>query len=180
VAPSPGRSKIGQGRESNTGLRRAQRAPVMRRARLAGAWTEDCNYEVAFEIDRPQGSTMTAEQWARAMCEQAPTAMRWFLIVGWIGITLRIRPRRSASRVLGWPIETASPEVIVLAVKALVGLRSCNVISIDAEHVNLSSFVSYVGPVKPLAWAVWAIARPLHEVVLPYLVTGARRRNVGG
>lgn len=172
-------STAGQGQRPRGGLVKARRVAVPPAARLAGAFTQGADYEVAFAVERPRGTAMPAEQWARAMWEEAPRAMRWFLIVGWLGITLRIRPRRSPGRILGWPIEGASPDTVVLAVTAWVGMTSCNVISVDAGRVTLSSFVRCVGPLKPVARVVWAVTRPIHEAVLPALMNGAVRRPAG-
>jgi hypothetical protein len=131
------------------------------------------DYEFAYAVDRPPGRTLSAEQWARAMLEGAPPAARWFLIVGWIAITCRLRPRRSPSRILGWSIESSSPEMVTIVVEALIGLTSRLVVSVDDRNVTVGSFVRFHGPLKPLARVVWAAAVPLHERMLPYLLTAA-------
>jgi len=180
VTTSPGSKPVGRGKHSNTGPEPTQRTAVSPAVRAVGPFTEECDYEVAFEIERPEGRTLSAEQWARAMFEEAPLALRWFLIVGWTAITCRLRPRRSPSRVLGWQIESASPDTAVIAVQAWVGLTSRLVVSIDADMVTLASFVRYTGPMTPVARAVWAATIPLHERILPYLLTSATRRAKNG
>lgn len=161
------------------GSARAQRTRVAPAVRAVGPFTEACDYEVAFEIERPEDPTRSAEQWARAMFEEAPLAMRWFLIVGWSAITCRISPRRSSARILGWQIESTSPQTTVIAVQAWVGLTSWLIFSIDEDFVTVASFVRFSGPVTPLARAVWAATVPLHERILPHLLTAARRRVTG-
>lgn len=93
---------------------RARRTAVLQAVRAVGPLTEECDYEVAFEIERPEGRALSGEQWARAMFEDAPRALRWFLIVGWTAITCRLRPRRSSTRVLGWTLESASSDTAVM------------------------------------------------------------------
>lgn len=144
--------------------------------RAVGPFTEACDYEVAFEIERPEGVPRSAERWARAMFEEAPLAMRWFLIVGWSAITCRISPRRSPARILGWQIESTSPQTAVIAVRAWVGLTSRLIFFADDDLVTVASFVRFTGPVTPLARVVWAATVPLHERILPHLLTAARRR----
>jgi hypothetical protein len=146
--------------------------------RAVGRFTEECDYEAAFALDLPESRTVSAEQWARSIFEGAPLAVRWFLIGGWTAITCRLRPRRSPSRVLGWQIENASPDVVVMTVQAWVGLTSHLVVSVDAGLVAVASFVRYSGPGAPVARTVWAATIPLHERMLPYLLTGAMRRPI--
>jgi hypothetical protein len=142
----------------------------------AGPFTERGDYGVAFAVESSASRPRSAEQWARAIFEDAPRVMRWFLIAGWTAITCRLRPRRSATRVLGWQIETASTHTAVIAVHAWVGLTSHLVVSVDADRVTLASFVRYTGPARSVARALWAGTVPLHERILPHLLTAAARR----
>jgi hypothetical protein len=142
----------------------------------AEALTRDAQYRVSFAIERPPSETLTAEGWSRAIFEGAPIATRCFLIIGWLALSLRIRPRRSAGRVLGWPIAREDPEMVVLVVPALLGLTSCNVVSIDRDRITLSSFVRYTGSMTTITRAAWAVTRPIHELVLPHLMTSAVHR----
>ncbi|MDQ2726797.1 MAG: hypothetical protein M3Y91_02795 [Actinomycetota bacterium] len=158
----------------------ARRSEVVPAMRAIGRCAEDGAYEAAFSIERPGGSAPSAEQWARALFEEAPRVLRWFLIIGWTAITCRLRPRRARSRVLGWQIERASPDTVVLAVSAWVGLTSRLVISVGAGRVTVASFVSFAGPAKPVARTVWAATIPLHERIQPYLLTAAARRHRAG
>jgi hypothetical protein len=142
---------------------------------VIGSLVDDSDYQVTFETERPEGSSASAEDWIRAIFEAAPRAMRWFLLVGWAAIGCRLRPRRSSSRVLGWEIERASPELIVTVVSAWTGLTSRLVVSVEGPGVTLSSFVKFTGR-GPLARTVWAATVPLHERILPHLLTEATRR----
>jgi hypothetical protein len=142
---------------------------------LIGSLVDDSDYRVTFESERPEGSTTSAEDWIRAIFEEAPRAVRWFLLVGWAAIGCRLRPRRAPSRVLGWEIEEVSPELIVTVVRVRTGLISRLVVSVGAGTVTLSSFVTFTGR-TPLARTIWAGTVPLHERILPHLLTDATRR----
>lgn len=62
----------------------------------------DPDYSAGFEVslgaqERPP------EQWARITFEDAPLALRWFVVLGWKTILgLRLGPLRSPDHVLGW------------------------------------------------------------------------------
>jgi hypothetical protein len=171
----PSSSKPAGPRHSNAAS--ARRAVGAQSVPAVGHFTEERDYEVAFVIDRPEGSRLCAEEWIRAIFEGAPRGMRWFLVVGWTAITCRLRPRRSPARVLGWRIEDVTSDTVVLVARAWVGLVSRLVVAVDVDTVTLASFVSFTGPVAPVARAVWAGTTPLHERILPSLLTSAARRN---
>lgn len=157
---------------------RAQRTAVPDAAWQHARVGDDGAYRVAFHISPADGVPVrTAEQWARATFEEAPRRWRWFLVIGWTAITCRLERRPSSTTVLGWHIDQASPDVAVLAVKALVGFTSRIVASVGADGVTLSSFVEFSGPTAGLARLVWTLTIPLHERVLPHLLTAAARRE---
>src|SRR5438132_7170862 len=75
------------------------------------------DFAYACQLDLNTPATQSAEQWARAVFEDAPRLLRSFIVSGWIvGLGLRLGPRRSRSYVLGWSIVSNTPEVIVLGV----------------------------------------------------------------
>jgi hypothetical protein len=153
----------------------ARRTAVPPAVLAIGSFADDSDYQVAFETDRPEGSSPLAEDWIRSIFEETHRGMRWFLLVGWAAIGCRLRPRRAPSRVLGWEIERASPEAVVTVVSAWTGLTSRLVVSVEAGRVTLSSFVRFTGR-PPVARTVWAATVPLHERILPHLLTDATRR----
>jgi hypothetical protein len=139
--------------------------------------TEACDYESAFAVERPRDSSRSAEQWLRAVFEEAPLALRWFLIVGWTALTCRLRLRAAPSRILGWQVEYATPDTALIAVRARIGLSSYVAVAVDADEITLASFVRYTGPATSVARALWTGTIPLHERMLRYLLTSAPRRN---
>jgi deazaflavin-dependent oxidoreductase (nitroreductase family) len=119
------------------------------------------------DISRPDGDPRTAEQWARAVWEDAPAPVRAFLRAGWACLGLRVR--RGPERVFGWTVVESAPETVVLeAPSSLMTAR--NVVSIDGARVRWSTTVSYR---RPTARLLWALAAPFHERLIP-----ARLREV--
>jgi hypothetical protein len=165
------------GRELHPSSPRARRSAIPTTIRVVSPGTEACDYESAFAIERPRNSTGSAEQWLRAVFEDAPRALRWFLIVGWTALTCRLRLRAAPSRVLGWQVEQATPDTALISVRAWVGLASYVAVAVDADEITLASFVHYAGPAASVARALWTGAIPLHERTLRYLLTSAARRN---
>jgi hypothetical protein len=154
----------------------ARRGPIPPAVAAAGPFAAEADYRVAFTIDCPGGDHRTAEHWTRAVFEEAPRPMRWFLIVGWTGLSLRLRPSYAATRVLGWEIEQATSAVAVTVVTARLGLTSRLVLSLEPDSVTLASFVRFTTPGR-IVRVMWAAATPLHERVLPHLLAAAVRRS---
>ena len=72
------------------------------------------DYEDGFSVDLPEVRERTAEQWARAVIENAPGSFRTSLPRGWRALGLKHGPVDSESHVLGWPIRTNTPDVVLL------------------------------------------------------------------
>jgi hypothetical protein len=51
------------------------------------------------------------------------------------------------------------------------------VVSVESETVTVATFVRYTRPSTLPARVVWAATIPLHERILPYLLTSAARRH---
>src|SRR3954468_6039706 len=88
------------------------------------------DYADAFEIRLPSPDGRTAEEWARSGLERAPAAVRRLVVAVHrhvLGFPLDPRPSRDA--VLGWPIRSGEPDMIVLEAQSgllrgvLVGRR---------------------------------------------------------
>jgi hypothetical protein len=171
-------ANIRQARRPRDGVGRAVSVAVPDGARARISPVPDGAYQSAFRVDIcPLEPTQTAEYWIRATFEDAPRRWRWFLISGWIMITCRLRLRQSTSRVLGWEVEQTSPDTAVTVVRGWVGLTSRIVTLVEADNVTLCSFVEFSGPTAAIARVVWAMTIPLHERILPHLLTQAARRE---
>jgi hypothetical protein len=133
----------------------------------------DPRYAYACEVETASTDIRSAEQWARAVFEGAPTSLRWFIVLGWrVGLGLRLGPRRSPSYVLGWKILSTRPDVIVLGVDSFL-LRAQIVVRVQESRVLHATFVRYE---RRPARVVWAAAAPLHRLVIPFLLRGAAAR----
>ena len=136
----------------------------------------ESNYAAAWEVITNMADAKTAEQWARAIFEGAPRALRWFIVAGWtVGLGLRLGPRGSADHVLGWKFVSNAPESVVLSVRSIVLGTAHLVVHVDASRVLLASLVHYE---KPWSGAVWSMAKPLHHQIIPFLLARAASRVV--
>src|ERR1700683_1042507 len=61
------------------------------------------DYEDAFLVDA--GVQRSAEEWVRAMLDDAPLIVRSRLVAGWLALGLNLRGPWSAGRVLGWQVQ---------------------------------------------------------------------------
>jgi hypothetical protein len=125
-------------------------------------------YAAAWEVAIAEGDKRSAKQWAQATFEDAPRALRAFLVAGWTaGLGLHLGPRPSPDHVLGWKIVTAAPDLIVLSVQsALLGTAHL-VVAVERSRVVLTSLVRYE---KRGARPIWSTIQPVHHQVIPYLL----------
>jgi hypothetical protein len=130
----------------------------------------DPSYTCAFEIDVPLAGTRSAEEWLRAIMEDGPAPVRWFILAGWMAaLRLRLGPRPSLNHVLGWKILSATPTEIVIGVEGAT-LSAHQVVQVqDAKAVH-ATIVRYD---RPAARVLWAVAAPIHVRVIPYLMARA-------
>ena len=132
---------------------------------------EASNYAVAWEVAAAGANRRSAEEWARAIFEHPPPALRRFVVVGWIwGLGLRLGPRASPDHVLGWAIASRARDRIILRVHSVVLGTAHFVLRVETSRIVLASFVRYE---KPWAGAVWWLVKPLHHLIVTYLLAHA-------
>jgi hypothetical protein len=125
------------------------------------------DYLAAWEAEVPMGAALSAEQWARAVFEDAPRELQAFIVAGWTaGLGLRLGPRPSVEHVLGWKITVNQPDLIILEVRFRFGTAH-NVVRVENSRVQIAS---YVRNEKWGGRAAWALVAPLHQQILPYLL----------
>jgi hypothetical protein len=125
----------------------------------------------AFEVPIGARKFLTPEQWARATFEGAPALLRAFLVTAWkYGLGLRLGPRTSPDHVQGWLISSSGPGSITLEARSpfmvaqnIVAVRESTVVLVTLVH-----FTHRAGRVQ------WAVATPIHNRVIPYLLGRAR------
>src|SRR5438132_5006213 len=89
---------------SVTTSKRKTRRPVRVRATASDSFdASSANWSCAFAVEVPRRDERSTEQWARAIWEDAPVALRWFIVAGWrFVLGLRLGARHSPDHVLGW------------------------------------------------------------------------------
>ena len=113
------------------------------------------------------------EQWFRAVFEGAPLLVRCVLIVGWrTALLLRLGPRRSPAHILGWRIRSSDDATIRLHTESVL-LTALLVLRLSDNRVVVTSNVAYK---TSLARPVWTMVKPIHRLMLPYLVGRAAKR----
>ena len=114
-------------------------------APIDAGWS--CGYAAVVPAD-----TRSAEEWARAVWEGAPAALRLLMVAGWrLVLRLKLGPRSDDGHVLGWTITNRSPDqVVVEAVSPL--LTAQNTFLRDGDRIVWSTFVRYERGVARLVW----------------------------
>jgi hypothetical protein len=145
---------------------RARRIEVTDELRAASTLAEP-DYTAAWEVPLSGGHTRSAEQWARATLEDAPRALRAFVVAGWVTVLgLRLGPRPSPDHVLGWRYVTSAADHITLEEPFRFGTAH-NVVRVEGSRVLFATFVRYD---KRGGRPLWAIVAPLHHRIIPYLL----------
>jgi hypothetical protein len=127
---------------------------------------------ITYELAADDARAMSAEQWARATWEGAPTIVRWLLMLGWRFILgLLLAPGRSPTNVLGWRMIDDRPDTITLHARSAL-ITGHNVIIVQESTVLWTTLVCYE---QPIARPIWRLVELVHRVLLPYTLTHARK-----
>ncbi len=132
------------------------------------------DYEDALLVDFGPGRDRTAEQWARAVLEDAPLIVRSALLSGWSALGLRLGFSRSERLVLGWEVRRSTPDFVLLAASSRFGMPA-ELLFKRRQHTLL--FATFVQKENPIAHAVWAAVEPVHRPVVRYVLEQASRRH---
>jgi hypothetical protein len=131
------------------------------------------DYEDAFLIDAGPVQDRTAEQWARAIMEDAPLSVRSRLLSGWSMIGLKLVRGRSGGSVLGWNVRASTPEFLLLGVDSRIGMPG-ELLFKRAGHELL--FATFVQQDNLIARGVWTAIEPMHVRVVRDILEQAGRR----
>jgi Protein of unknown function (DUF2867) len=146
------------------GSRPVRRVTVGGQTRASG---NSADYRDRFEVSIPGADRRTAEQWMRAVFEDAPRPVRWFLLLGWRGVLgLRLGPRPSPDHILGWWIAEMSPEEVHLELYSAL-MKAQLTLHVSSSTAVWSTDVSYT---KPLARPLWAAVGVIHRQIVPSLL----------
>jgi hypothetical protein len=132
------------------------------------------NYASAFALTTDAAATSTPLEWARAVFEGAPAAVRWCLVFGWTRVLrLKLEPRNADGHVLGWSV--ADSDLVVGSTElhaASPFLRARNIVMVDEATVTWVTLVHYS---NAAARPLWAMARPIHHLTIRSLLARAAR-----
>jgi hypothetical protein len=125
------------------------------------------DYRDRFEVAIPRTDSRTAEQWLRAVFEDAPRSVRWFLLLGWRGVLgLQLGPRPSPDHILGWRIASRQSEEVRLELDSAL-MKAQLTLHLSSSTAVWSTNVSYM---RPLARPLWAAVGVIHRRMVPFLL----------
>jgi hypothetical protein len=130
----------------------------------------------AWRIDVGAVRRRTAEEWARAFFENAPSSTRQMLRRSWRLLGLPLGPEGSDRHVLGWEVRHRTPDALVLSGRSWYGLRGELLFRREAHHLLFSTCVQQAGPIARAVWA--ALAAGHVRVVRRVLERGAGRERL--
>jgi hypothetical protein len=135
----------------------------------------DPDYTDSFEVDMSGAKPRSPEQWARATFEDAPVAMRWFLLLGWrVGLGLRLGPLRSPDHVQGWHIADRATSSVILELQSW--FLNCHLVFwLDDTRLVFSSSIRYERKIGAVIWPPVSI---IHRRAVAYLLQHAVYRAI--
>ncbi len=131
------------------------------------------DYDDSFAAPHAAADERTPEQWARAVFEQAPRPVRWFLLIGFrYGLGLKFGPWSSPEHVLGWAIIDRSPDSVTIESRSWF-LTSRLVFRAETTRVTQSTYVRYD---RRIAAIIWPPVSVLHRQIVPRILRHAATR----
>ncbi len=128
------------------------------------------DYEDAFLVETGSAQDRTAEQWARAIVEDAPVNKQNALRRGWTALGLRLGSASSDRLILGWEVRRSTPDIALLGADGRLGL-SGELLFERQQHTLL--FATFVQLENPVARALWGKIVPRHRQVVRDLLEQA-------
>jgi hypothetical protein len=118
------------------------------------------DYEDTFRVELAKPESKSAEEWARAIFDRTPRALRAQMWSAWRALGFRLGSPFTRDLVLGWELRRTSPEVAVLGTHSWIGMPAELVVRRDQRGLL---FATFVGMHNPFARAVWAAIDPVHR-----------------
>jgi hypothetical protein len=135
------------------------------------------DYEDAFLVETGGTQDRTAEQWARAILEDAPASTRNALSRGWSMLGLRVGSTDHERFVLGWELRRSTPDVVLLGARGRLGL-SGELLFERQQHTLL--FATFVQLENAIARALWTGIASRHRQVVRDLLEQASGQDRAG
>ena len=131
------------------------------------------DYEDAFLVETGPAQDRTAEQWARAILEDAPASTRNALSKGWSRLGLRLGSTQSDRLVLGWEVRSSTPDAALLGASGRLGLSGELLFQRQPHTLFFATFVHLENRIARTLWA--AIASRHRQVVRDLLEQASDR-----
>jgi hypothetical protein len=131
------------------------------------------DYADAFVVDIDSATERTGEQWARAVLEQPPLALRVKLVLRWTALGLRLGPPVSNRFVLGWHVERSGSDHALLSAGSRFGLAGELLFKPEGSQLLFATLVRQQGL---FAQAVWPRIVPQHVRVVKHVLRQASLR----
>jgi hypothetical protein len=125
------------------------------------------DYADSFLVETGLGQERTAEQWARAILEDAPILMQQVLRWGWATLGLKLRTTPSRHSVLGWEVRHAVPNFVLLGAHSRTGMPAELLFERQRSALTVTTFCQLT---NPAARAVWVPVERIHRRVVPYVL----------
>lgn len=133
------------------------------------------DYADAFVVENGRAQDRTAEQWARAIFEDAPMRTRRGLRWGWLAQGLKLGSARSDRLVLGWELRRTTPDFALLRADSRIGMPAEILFMRQQDSLLVAVFVQHD---NHIARAVWAVVRPFHRRISPSVASSGVARFV--
>jgi hypothetical protein len=121
------------------------------------------DYADAFRVELEDVGSRTAEEWARAVLEDAPLAVRGQLLSGWSSLGLKV----GRGSVLGWHVRSSTPDVLLLGAGSRIGMPG-ELLFKRERHGLL--FATFVRQGNPVARALWGRVERVHVATVRRLL----------
>jgi hypothetical protein len=132
----------------------------------------DPDYVDLFTVTTTMATHRSAEQWARAVLEQAPLSRRNARVL-WRLMGLRLGPRDSPDHVQGWKIAARGDNWIRVETASWY-VTAQAVCLVEETQVSISLSLRYDRP-RPVGALVWARVSGPHQRAVPVMLRQAVR-----
>jgi Protein of unknown function (DUF2867) len=125
------------------------------------------DYADAFLVEVDRVGDRTAEQWVRAIFDEAPTHLRLRLWSAWLALGFRLSTPDANGCVLGWSVRESTRNCVVLGSNSSIGMPAELLLM---RHERRLLFDTFVEQDNPIARAVWASVQPVHTRAVPWVL----------
>jgi hypothetical protein len=125
------------------------------------------DYADAFLVEVDRVDDRNAEQWVRAIFDEAPTHLRLRLWSAWIALGFRLSTPEAKGCVLGWWVRKSTRNFVLLGANSSIGMPAELLLMRHERRLLFDTFVEHG---NPIARAVWASVQPVHTRAVPWVL----------